>query len=174
MRPPVANPRSEARYAPTMTTTISCARLINAPQQRVFHIFTDLRRAAERVKAINSLEVLTDGPIARGTRFRETRTMFGRSATETMEITAFDAPNSYSVGCDSCGARYTTVFTFKPQGQSTRVEMSFSIEARSFMARLFKPLGRLMMGQLRKCLDADLNDLQRAAEASDPGAEPGR
>jgi hypothetical protein len=141
-----------------MATTLSCAKLINAPQARVFELFTDLRNAAGRVKAITSLEVLTDGPIGRGTRFRETRTMFGRSMTETMEITAFDARRSYSV------------FTFTPEGQSTRVEMSCSIEARSFMAKLFKPLARFMTGQMRKCIDADLQDLQRIAESPGPAS----
>jgi hypothetical protein len=150
-----------------MATTITCTRLINAPQGRVFDVFTDLRRAPGRVKGITGLEVLTEGPVRQGTRFRETRTMFGKQATETMEITSFDAPRSYTVGCGSCGAHYTTRFTFTPEGPSTRVEMSCTVEARSFVAKLFKPLAKLMMKQMRKCFEADLGDLQRAAESPD-------
>jgi hypothetical protein len=153
-----------------MAITLTCSRLINAPQARVFEVFADLRNAPGRVKGIKSLEVLTEGPIAKGTRFRETRTMFGKQATETMEITAFDPPRGYTVGAHSCGSRYTSVFTFKPEGQGTRVDMSFTVEPLSFFARLFSPLGKLMAGTMRKLFEADLNDLQRAAEAGEPAA----
>jgi carbon monoxide dehydrogenase subunit G len=151
-----------------MPTSITCTEHIGAPQARVFDVFTDLRRAAGRVRAIHTLEVLTEGPIGRGTRFRETRTMCGKQTTETMEITAFDPPGSYTVEGDSCGAHYITRFTFTPEGGSTRVEMTLIVEARSLLARLFSPLANVMMKKARTLFAVDLSDLKRAAEAPDP------
>ena len=45
---------------------------VNAPRERVFATATDLRRAPEVISGIQSLEVLTEGPIRKGTRFRVT------------------------------------------------------------------------------------------------------
>ena len=65
-------------------------RHVSAPQAMVFEYVTDLRRAPERISGITKMEVLTEGPIRAGTRFKETRMMFKRECTEEMEMT-FDA-----------------------------------------------------------------------------------
>lgn len=83
-----------------ITTTIA------APLARVFALFTDLEHAAQNIAAIQSLELLTPGPMRKGTRFRETRVMFGKQATEEMEVVDFVPGRSYSVAAESCGARY--------------------------------------------------------------------
>lgn len=137
---------------------------IDAPPQRVFAVFTDLARAAENMQGVKRLDVLTDGPIGKGTRFRETRVMFGREATEEMEITAFEPDQSYTVGCDAHGAHYVTRFDFHPDGEGTRVEMCFGVTPLSLFARLLSPLSRFMMGGLKKALDQDLSDLKAAVE----------
>ena len=89
---------------------ITVVKIIDAPLDRVFEVFTDLPGTPGRISAITKLEVLTDGPIGVGTRWRETRVMFGREATETMEITAIDPPRSYSAAANSCGCHYETMF----------------------------------------------------------------
>lgn len=137
---------------------------IDATPQRTFEVFTDLRNAATTVRGIDSLEVLTDGPITNGTRFRETRTMFGKPHAETMQIIAWDPPRSYAVGCDSCGAHYETRFTFRPDSAATAVEMTFTVTPIAFMAKLLSPLSGLMLGACRKAFQKDLDDLKAAAE----------
>jgi uncharacterized protein YndB with AHSA1/START domain len=146
----------------TFTTT----KQIDAPLASVFALFTDLEQAAGRIAAITRLEVLTPGPVGVGTRFRETRKMFGREHSEEMEITAFDAGHSYEVTCQSCGAEYRTLFRFTPEGAGTRVDLEFQTRALSLFAKLMKPLGFLMMGTMKKCMDQDLEDLKKAAKAA--------
>jgi uncharacterized protein YndB with AHSA1/START domain len=101
---------------PALTFTTEFA----APRERVFAAFTDLEHAAENVAAIVRVEVLTDGPVGRGTRFRETRVMFRREATEELEITAFDPPQSYTVEADSCGTHWRTTFQFSQIDAETK------------------------------------------------------
>lgn len=137
---------------------------VDASPERTFAVFTDLRNAPAMVQGIDALEVLTDGPIGPGTRFRETRTMFGRPHSETMEIIAWDAPRSYTVGCDSCGTRYESRFTFRPDGAATVVELTFSATPVAFMAKLLSPLGSLMIGMCRKLFQKDLDQLKAVAE----------
>jgi hypothetical protein len=70
-------------------STISVTERIEAPAARVFAIATDLRNATAVLSQVQSVETLEgpDAPLAVGTRFRETRVMFGREATETMTVT---------------------------------------------------------------------------------------
>ena len=84
------------------------AKRIGAPQAAVFHLFADVKRAAEHLSGVVRVEKLTDGPVGKGTRFRETRVFFKKEATEELEITGFDPPRSYTLGCESCGCTYST------------------------------------------------------------------
>lgn len=147
---------------------ISVTKFIEAPVDRVFEVFTDLPGAPGRISSITKLEVLTDGPIGLGTRFRETRLMFKREATETMEITAFDPPRSYTTVANSCGCLYECTFRFAPQGSGTQVTAEFSWTAQTFFARLMAPLGKLMSSMCMKAFNKDLEELKAHCEQLQP------
>ena len=91
--------------------------------------------------------------------------MFGKEATETMDVTAFDPPRSYTVGAYSCGTQYETTFRFEPEGDGTKVTLDFTGTPKTFLARLMMPLMKLMAGAVKKCVTQDLDDLKKAAEA---------
>jgi len=92
--------------------------------------------------------------------------MMGHEATETLEVTAFDRPRSYTVGCESCGSYFATTFRFAPAQGATEITMDVNCEPRTIMARLMSPLGNLMFGKtMRKLLDDDLEDIKRVAES---------
>jgi len=138
---------------------------INADQARTFALFTDFKNAAANIRGIKHIEVITDGPVGVGTRFRETRTMFGKDAVETMEVTAMDPPRSYSVGCGSCGARFDTTFHFTPDNDGTRVDVNMNAVPTSLFAKIMSPvMGLMMAGTMRKCFENDLADLKAVAE----------
>jgi carbon monoxide dehydrogenase subunit G len=151
---------------------VTVTRHIAAPPQAVWAVVTDLEHAPQRISAIKRLEILTpQRPIGLGTRFRETRVMFGREATEEMTITAWSPPRSYDVEAASCGAKYHSRLSVEaaPGGGST-LTMSFNATPVSFMARLFSPLSKFMMGACRKALEKDLDDIVRSFTAGAPGA----
>ena len=137
---------------------------VEAPPAAVFAYVSDLRRAPERISAIQRVEVLTDGPVRKGTRFRETRVLFKREATEEMEILAFEPPESYTLGCESCGCRYRSEFRFTPQGQGTLISRSFAATPLTFFAKLCSFLMAPMMKQCAKACEKDLADLKVAFE----------
>jgi uncharacterized membrane protein len=143
---------------------IKVSKDINAPIERVFDVFTDLEQAANRIAGINKVEILSDVKQGKGTRWRETRTMMGREATEVMEISAFNPHQSYEVTAASRGMEYHTIYTFTPQGDAIRVEMVFSGKPTSLLAKMMTPLGVLMQGTARKALEADMEDLKRVCE----------
>ena len=156
---------------------LSISRQIQAPPEVVFRLFSDLRGAPERVPAIKKLEVLTPGPIGKGTRWKETRVMFGKEATETMEITAFDPPRGYTAEAHSCGMHYLSSFTFRPEAGGTHVEMNFEGRPETTMGKVMGGImGWMMKGTMRKLMGGDMDALKAAAEkepaagASIPGA----
>ncbi len=149
--------------------TVTLSKHINAAPETVFALGTDLANAPGRVKGIVKLELLTPGPVGVGTRFRETRVMFGKEATEEMTISAFDPPRSYETKARSCGAEYHSILRFVPDGGGTRVDVEFRMRAVSFFAKLLTPLAFLMKGMLRKCLDQDMEDIKKAAEGVPAG-----
>lgn len=141
------------------------SRTINAPPARVFEAFTDFAHAAERIPAITKLELLTDGPVRKGTRFRETRVVFKQQATEELEVTAFDPPRAYGVGCTSCGVRYATTFTFAPVDGGTEVIVELQTEALTTMAKLLSPVTSVMLGgMVGKCLTDDVEAIKTFIE----------
>ncbi|MFG0284282.1 MAG: SRPBCC family protein [Phycisphaerales bacterium JB039] len=139
---------------------------IRAPQQAVFDAICDLEGAPERISAIRKVEVLTDGPVGKGTRWRETRQMFGKECTEEMEITEFDPPHGYAMGADNCGCHYDSRFSVRPDGDKTIVEMTFRAIPTSLKGRLMMPMGLLMLPMMKKCVRQDLEDLKAHVEGA--------
>jgi carbon monoxide dehydrogenase subunit G len=140
-------------------------RHVAAPPDVVFARASDFRRAPETIAAIVKMEMLTDGPVRVGTRFRETRVLFGRAATEEMTVTALEPPKRYTLAAESHGSRYHTELSFAPDGQGTRVTMTFAATPVTFMARVMSVLMRPMMKSMVKMCAKDLDDLKAAIES---------
>lgn len=136
---------------------------IKAPIETVFEIAADIPQAADRMRGISEIEMLTDGEVGVGTRWKETR---GGMGTEELTITEFNPPNSYSVGAESCGARFDSRFDFMPcTAGGTNVELTMQWQAVTLLAKLMSPLSSLMMGMAKKSIAKDLADLKTAAES---------
>ncbi|MDP7069948.1 MAG: SRPBCC family protein [Phycisphaerales bacterium] len=146
---------------------LSISRRIAAPQQRVWDVITDLEGCAERIEAIVKVEMLTGPSVGVGTRWKETRLLFKRETTETMEITAFEPPLRYLVEADSCGAHFASELRCEPDGgAATVLSMTMETTPRTWFAKLMKPLARLTMGTTRKMLERDLDDIAAACTGS--------
>ena len=61
---------------------------------KVFEVLSDPTRATEFLDNIKESKKLTDGPIAVGTRFRETRIMNGKEASAELVVSAYE-PNTH-------------------------------------------------------------------------------
>lgn len=148
--------------------TFSVSTHVNASPERTFEVFSNIRNSAENVSGIERVEILDDSgePVGVGTRFRETRILFKKEATEEMEITAWDPPRSYVVEAESCGTHYRSVISFEPNddGSNTKVTMEFNAKALTFAGRMMSVFGFLFTGTMRKLMQRDLDDLRGVAE----------
>jgi carbon monoxide dehydrogenase subunit G len=147
---------------------ITVSRDIAAPPASVWDVITNVDRYTDVLSGVQRVERLDAGTgFGVGTRWRETRTMFGREATEEMGVTAVDPGTSYTVSGDSRGTTYTSTFRVEAAGDGrSRVTMTFGAVPSGAVARvLAATLGRLFVGASRKALQQDLDDIGVAAES---------
>ncbi len=146
---------------------VEVSRTIAATPARVWALVTDLADSERVIKGITKIERLDDGQgFGIGTRWRETRIMFGREATEEMEVTAIDEGHSYVVEADSKGAHYRSVITVDAADEGTLLTMSFVGEPKGVAAKaLAATLGRMFQGATRKAFEKDVADIAAAVES---------
>ena len=147
---------------------IALNRDVDAPAERVWQIITDLEGSERVVSGIGDVQILAgEDEFGVGTRWRETRTMFGKQATEEMEVTALAPGCSYDVEAESHGVRYLSTHTVEALGDGRcRLSMTFGAEPQGTMARVMAAtMGRLFVGATKKALRRDLDDIAAAAEA---------
>ena len=141
---------------------------VNAPAEAVWNIITDFENAADNISAIEELEILeTPESGLVGTKWKETRTMFGKTATEEMWITEAVDGESYTAAAESHGCRYRSVMSVTPQGDGSVLKMTFGGQAVSFGAKVMMILmGWMMKGASRKAILQDLEDIKKVAEGN--------
>jgi Polyketide cyclase / dehydrase and lipid transport len=147
-------------------STLAKHALVAASQQATFEAFSDFATAAARVKAIDSVELLTPPPVRVGTRFRETRTLYGKRATEKMTVSRFDPPDALELTAASHGMACLSTYRFSREAARTRVSLTFQGTPQSTPARIFAPvMGPIMTSPMQKMLKRDLEDMRAFIEA---------
>ncbi|AOW93356.1 carbon monoxide dehydrogenase [Rhodococcus sp. WMMA185] len=141
-------------------------RVIAAPVGSVWKVLTDLDNAEAVLSGVKKIERLDGTGYEVGTRWRETRVMFGKSATEDMWVAEVDPEKRTVVKATSDEADYSTVFTLEPTGDGTTLTMRFSAIAAdpgALAKVMMKVLGPLAMRATTKAIRRDLDDIAAAA-----------
>ncbi|MFI1397338.1 SRPBCC family protein [Streptomyces sp. NPDC020681] len=148
-------------------TRVVVERRITAPADRVWRALTDLESMPRVLSGVDKVEILSaDGPFRVGTRWRETRTMLGKQATEEMEVTASEPPERYVVEAHSHGTHYVSEFALRSAGpETTDVRMTFSATpsggVTGLLAKIFGAIGRRAVA---KAIAKDLADVATSVE----------
>lgn len=136
-----------------------CGTDIAASPEKVFRLSTDIDRFGEWMPGFVRVERLSEGPMKAGSKWRETRKMFGHEATEEFEVTAFEAPRSLGLFVDgSKGStkrgefRFRNLFQLSTSG-GTRVVMSGEVSKMGCVGSVF---GFFFSGMFRKIVAKDL------------------
>ncbi|MEG3630596.1 SRPBCC family protein [Streptomyces poriticola] len=145
--------------------SVAVERRIAASRDAVWQALTDVRGMERVLGGVSRVEVLTEGDFRVGTRWRETRRMFGKEATEEMWVTACEPPERYVVEAESHGTRYVSEWVLRAEGASTTVRMTFSGQSvggsPGLLARI---LGGVGARAVRKAVTKDLDDIAAAVE----------
>ena len=91
--------------------------------------------------------------------------MFGKEATETMWVTESEENDHYTIRAESHGSIYVSRLSLVEAAGTTTLTMSFSGEARSFIARVLSTLmGPFIKGSMQKELQKDLAEIKKHLE----------
>lgn len=147
--------------------SITVERVIAAPVDRVWTVITDLDFAPEVIRSIVAVERVAGDGWEVGTRWRETRRLWGKAETEEMWVSAVEPQASTTVSARSRGTDYTTVFRLEPVEGGTRLVIDFSAATPS--PGPAQRLGWLVFGKAgmkatEKALEDDLEDIAKAVE----------
>ncbi|MEL6670202.1 MAG: SRPBCC family protein [Bacteroidota bacterium] len=142
---------------------------INASRQDIWNTITDWENLADHISGIQSVEILEkpqSGIV--GFKWKETRVMFGKEASETMWVTDATEPNYYQVGAASRGSEYETTFRILGDSQPYQLEMDFKGTPQTTGAKVMNALvGWMFKGAARKALHQDLEDIKSHLEKSE-------
>lgn len=140
---------------------------INAPVDAVWSVATDIEGSQRTISGIEEVEILErPSPGIRGLKWKETRTIAGKKAVETMWITDVEEKSYYVTEARSHGSIYRTRVSVSESGGRTTLSMAFTAEPVSTLAKVFSTLlGPLMKRSIKKAFQKDLEDLKAAAES---------
>ena len=151
-----------------MDHKITLTQHVNAPADKVWAVISDIPGSAATLSGVNAIQMLSDGPYGEGTRWKETRTMMGRSETVEMWVSQADPPRSTTVKALQGGADYTSRMTLADRDGGMDLTMTFGAELQnpSRMHKLAMAVfGKLGMRITRKALAKDLAEIAAKAES---------
>ncbi|MGI9204462.1 MAG: SRPBCC family protein [Woeseiaceae bacterium] len=137
---------------------------INAAPEAVFAIVSDVENSPDRIDWYENVEMLTDGPVRVGTKWRETRSMNNKQSVEEWEMTAFESPRYFSAYCDSHGYDVEWTMRVDPEGTGSKLTLVMTTRPRTFIGKLMTPVEWLMSGMMKSIVRKDLESTRAFIE----------
>jgi hypothetical protein len=139
---------------------------INGSAGKTWQVISNIENATDNISGIEEIEILEkpqNGLV--GLKWRETRTLFGKTATEVMWITDAVENEYYKTRAESHGSVYVSKLMISETNGQTRLTMDFGAKAQTFVAKiLYVLMGFLFNGATIKALKKDLDDIKIAVE----------
>jgi phospholipase/lecithinase/hemolysin len=151
---------------------------IAQPKAVVWQAICDIEHSNTMISAILAIDILdqpSEGLI--GLKWRETRKMFGKEATEVMWVTEAEENHHYTTRAENHGAVYISRLSLvdlptEPKADSTdestsmtQLTMTFNTESQSRLGKILAScMGVLMKGSMHKMLKQDLVDIKNYVE----------
>lgn len=139
---------------------------IQADRETVWRTMIDKENISKVIPGIEKVEVLEKPAVGVvGLKWTETRTLFGKTASETMWVTEASDLDYYKTRAESHGAIYHSTIGMKPAAGGTELTMRFRGEPVTLGAKLFWVLlGWAFVGPTRKAMQKDLAEIKASLE----------
>ena len=132
---------------------------IDASQQRVWDVLTDLEAWPQRIETVDTVELLTPAPLAKGSRVRLRQPKLPEG---TWEITAWDAPSYFEWRQKEGGTTIVAGHRIESLDES-RARLTLTIDMRGLLVPI---LGRFYKGLTNDYMNLEAEGMKRAAEAA--------
>jgi carbon monoxide dehydrogenase subunit G len=118
--------------------------VIDRPIEQVFDFATDLSNAPRLMPGVTRTEMLTEGDMKAGARFRETRIVKGKERSAVIEVVDHQRPQLHKAASAMMGMKATYTFRFSPENAGTRVDMEAEVTG-NLLWKLFSGMISRMM-----------------------------
>jgi hypothetical protein len=130
---------------------------IDAQQERVWEVLTDLEAWPRRIETVDVVELLTPAPAAKGSRIRLKQPKLGEG---TWDITLWDAPSYFEMRQKSSGI--TTVAGHRVETlEGGRSRLTLSLDMRGVLI----PFAWFFRDLTSRYMTIEARDMKRAAES---------
>ena len=137
---------------------------IDAPQQRVWDVISDIEAWPSLMETVDSVELLTPAPIAKGSRAKLKQPKLGEG---TWDVTVWDAPSYFEWTQKMSGATTVAGHRVEALGDG-RARLTLTIDMRGVLIPIF---GRIYRDLTNRYLTLETEGMKRAAES--PGSPGG-
>jgi len=146
---------------------VSVSIPIKGTKEDIWSVITDIEHSEQNISGINKIEILEKSESQlNGLKWRETRTMFGKEATEVMWITESELNKYYKTRAESHGMIYISTMSIESADDGEVLTMGFEGEAQSFVGKIMGVIfGGLMKSSTEKALMKDLEDIKGVVES---------
>jgi uncharacterized membrane protein len=132
---------------------------IDAGQQRVWNVLTDLEAWPQRIETVDVVELLTPTPLGDGSRVRLKQPKLPEG---TWDVTAWDAPSHFEWRQKSGGV--TSVAGHRVEAlDEGRSRLTLTLEMRGLLVPIF---GRIYRDLTNRYMTLEAEGMKRAAESS--------
>jgi hypothetical protein len=139
---------------------------INGSKAAVWAAITNIEHASETISGIEKIEILekpANGLV--GLKWRETRKLFGKSATADKWITDAVENEFYKTRAEDGGFVFLSTMSISDTSGGITLTSSHDSQPQGIAAKLMSiPMGLLFKGVAKKALQQDLNDYKAAVE----------
>jgi uncharacterized membrane protein len=132
---------------------------INAPQQRVWDVLSDIEAWPERIETVDSVELLTAAPITTGSRVRLKQPKLPEG---TWDVTVWDAPSYFEWTQKTTGATSVAGHRVEALGDG-RARLTLTLDMRGFF---IATIGRFYRKLTNDYMNLEAENLKRAAEST--------
>ena len=132
---------------------------IDAPQQRVWDVLTDLEAWPRRIETVDTVELLTPAPLARGSRVRLKQPKLPEG---DWDVTVWDAPSYFEWTQKTSGITSVAGHRVEALGDS-RSRLTLTLDMRGLLIRV---VGRFYKDMTNRYMALEAEGMKRAAETA--------
>ena len=132
---------------------------IDAPQQRVWDVLSDLEAWPQRIETVDVVELLTPGPIAKGSRVRLKQPKLPEG---TWDVTVWDAPSYFEWTQKMSGATSVAGHRVEALGEG-RARLTLTLDMRGLLIQI---IGRFYRNLTNDYMNLEAEGMKRAAESA--------
>src|SRR5687768_12068461 len=132
---------------------------IDASQQRVWDVLSDIEAWPQRIETVDTVELLTPPPLAKGSRVRLRQPKIPEGI---WDITVWEAPSYFEWTQKASGATNVAGHRVEPLGEG-RARLTLTLDMRGLLIPI---IGLFYKGLTNRYMSLEAEGMKRAAESA--------